>query len=174
MALLRKRPRSAMAPTLVFDQQGQFTMAAGSPGGSAIINYVAQTLIAMLDWHLDPQQAVSLPHYGSRNGPTECGARAPSGSAGASVGGARAIQLPLLKCQVGYRLSSKLRMAMQVEQTHVVRAQSRDIDMSALGLACKSRGNCLSSLWPGTRGRAGGDSPDATARLPHCGALQRG
>jgi gamma-glutamyltranspeptidase/glutathione hydrolase len=32
---------------------------------------VAQTLVAMLDWHLDPQQAVSLPHYGSRNGPTE-------------------------------------------------------------------------------------------------------
>jgi gamma-glutamyltranspeptidase/glutathione hydrolase len=67
----RKRPRSAMAPTLVFDPQGQFTMAVGSPGGSAIINYVVQTLIAMLDWHLDPQQAVSLPHYGSRNGPTE-------------------------------------------------------------------------------------------------------
>jgi gamma-glutamyltranspeptidase/glutathione hydrolase len=67
----RKRPRSAMAPMLVFDQPGQFTMAVGSPGGSAIINYVAQTLIAMLDWHLDPQQAVSLPHYGSRNGPTE-------------------------------------------------------------------------------------------------------
>jgi len=66
-----KRPRSAMAPTLVFNQQGQFTMAVGAPGGSAIINYVAQTLIAMLDWHLDPQQAVSLPHYGSRNGPTE-------------------------------------------------------------------------------------------------------
>jgi len=67
----RKRPRTAMAPTLVFDPQGQFTIAVGSPGGSAIINYVARTLIAMLDWHLDPQQAVSLPHYGSRNGPTE-------------------------------------------------------------------------------------------------------
>jgi gamma-glutamyltranspeptidase/glutathione hydrolase len=67
----RKRPRSAMAPTLVFDRQGQCIMAVGSPGGSAIINYVAQTLIAMLDWYLDPQQAVSLPHYGSRNGPTE-------------------------------------------------------------------------------------------------------
>jgi gamma-glutamyltranspeptidase/glutathione hydrolase len=67
----RKRPRSAMAPTLVFDPYGQFTLAVGSPGGSAIINYVAQTLVAMLDWHLDPQLAVSLPHYGSRNGPTE-------------------------------------------------------------------------------------------------------
>jgi gamma-glutamyltranspeptidase / glutathione hydrolase len=66
-----KRPRSAMAPTLVCDQHGRFVMAVGSPGGSAIINYVAQTLVAMLDWQLDPQQAVSLPHYGSRNGPTE-------------------------------------------------------------------------------------------------------
>jgi gamma-glutamyltranspeptidase/glutathione hydrolase len=67
----RKRPRSAMAPTLVFDAHGRFALAIGSPGGSAIINYVAQTLVAMLDWRLDPQQAVSLPHYGSRNGPTE-------------------------------------------------------------------------------------------------------
>ncbi len=67
----RKRPRSAMAPTLVFDPHGKFAMAVGSPGGSAIINYVAQMLVAVLDWHLDPQQAVSLPHYGSRNGPTE-------------------------------------------------------------------------------------------------------
>jgi gamma-glutamyltranspeptidase/glutathione hydrolase len=66
-----KRPRSAMAPTLVFDQHGRFSMALGSPGGSAIINYVVQTLVAMLDWQLDPQQAVHLPHYGSRNGPTE-------------------------------------------------------------------------------------------------------
>lgn len=66
-----KRPRSAMAPTLVFDQYGRFSLAVGSPGGSAIINYVAQTLMAMLDWQLDPPQAVSLPHYGSRNGATE-------------------------------------------------------------------------------------------------------
>jgi gamma-glutamyltranspeptidase / glutathione hydrolase len=67
----RKRPRSAMAPMLVLDPHGRFTLAVGSPGGSAIINYVAQTLVALLDWHLDPQQAVHLPHYGSRNGPTE-------------------------------------------------------------------------------------------------------
>jgi gamma-glutamyltranspeptidase/glutathione hydrolase len=66
-----KRPRSAMAPMLVFDPHRQFKLAIGSPGGSAIINYVAQALVALLDWHLDPQQAVHLPHYGSRNGPTE-------------------------------------------------------------------------------------------------------
>lgn len=67
----RKRPRSAMAPTLVFDKHDQLTLVIGSPGGSSIINYVARTIIAMLDWHLDPQQATHLPHYGSRNGPTE-------------------------------------------------------------------------------------------------------
>lgn len=66
-----KRPRSSMAPCLVFDARGRFKLALGSPGGSAIINYVAQALVAILDWRLDPQQAVSLPHYGSRNGPTE-------------------------------------------------------------------------------------------------------
>ena len=46
-------------------------MIAGSPGGSAIINYVAKTLIGVLDWGLDPQAAIALPNFGSRNGPTE-------------------------------------------------------------------------------------------------------
>jgi gamma-glutamyltranspeptidase/glutathione hydrolase len=67
-----KRPRSSMAPTLVFDRDsGRLLAALGSPGGSQIINYVARTLIAILDWRLDPQQAIALPHFGSRNGPTE-------------------------------------------------------------------------------------------------------
>lgn len=67
-----KRPRSSMAPTLVIDRQsGELVMAIGSPGGSAIINYVAKTLVATLDWNLDIQQAISLPNFGSRNGPTE-------------------------------------------------------------------------------------------------------
>lgn len=67
----RKRPRSSMAPTMVFDRQGKLVMAVGSAGGSRIINYVAQALIAVLDWKLDSQQAVALPHYGNRNDPTE-------------------------------------------------------------------------------------------------------
>lgn len=67
-----KRPRSSMAPTLVFDKaDGRLLLAIGSPGGSAIINYVAKTLVATLDWGLDMQQAISLPNFGSRNGPTE-------------------------------------------------------------------------------------------------------
>ncbi|MRW93007.1 gamma-glutamyltransferase [Duganella sp. FT80W] len=67
-----KRPRSAMSPTLVFDKgTHQLVLATGSPGGSAIINYVAKVLVGTLDWGLDVQQAISLPNLGSRNGPTE-------------------------------------------------------------------------------------------------------
>ncbi len=66
-----KRPRSSMAPTLVFDGQGRVVMALGSPGGSRIIGYVAKTLAAALDWKLDIQAAIDLPHFVNRNGATE-------------------------------------------------------------------------------------------------------
>jgi len=67
-----KRPRSSMAPALVFDRtSGQLVGTVGSPGGSQIIGYVAKTLVGVLDWNLDIQQAISLPNFGSRNGPTE-------------------------------------------------------------------------------------------------------
>ena len=64
-----KRPRSSMAPTVVFER-GQVRMALGSPGGSMIINYVAKALVGTLDWGLDIQSAIELPNFGSRNGPT--------------------------------------------------------------------------------------------------------
>jgi len=67
-----KRPRSSMSPTLVFDKQTRkLVLATGSPGGSTIINYVAKVLVGTLDWNLNVQQAISLPNFGSRNGPTE-------------------------------------------------------------------------------------------------------
>jgi gamma-glutamyltranspeptidase/glutathione hydrolase len=66
-----KRPRSSMSPTLVFDAQGRLVLVAGSPGGQMIINYVARTLAAILEWGMDPQAALDLPNFGSRNGPTE-------------------------------------------------------------------------------------------------------
>jgi gamma-glutamyltranspeptidase/glutathione hydrolase len=65
-----KRPRSSMAPTLVFERDGRFKMALGSPGGLAIINFVAKTLVATLDWGMDVQAAISSPNFGSINGPT--------------------------------------------------------------------------------------------------------
>nr|WP_258880280.1 gamma-glutamyltransferase [Nocardia farcinica] len=70
-----KRPRSSMAPTLVFDRapdggRGQLTHVTGSPGGAVIIQFVVKTLIGMLDWGLDPQQAVSAVSFGAGNSPT--------------------------------------------------------------------------------------------------------
>jgi gamma-glutamyltranspeptidase/glutathione hydrolase len=67
-----KRPRSSMAPTIVFDgASGEPVLALGSAGGPAIIAHVVRTLLGILEWGLDPQQAVSLPHIFNRNGRTE-------------------------------------------------------------------------------------------------------
>lgn len=62
-----KRPRSSMAPTMVLDEQGKPFLALGSPGGSRIIDYVAQTLIAILDSGLDVQSAIEQPKVTNRN-----------------------------------------------------------------------------------------------------------
>jgi len=67
-----KRPRSSMAPVMVFDAgDASVRIVAGSAGGRLIINYVAKALVAMLDWNLDAAAAAALPNFGSRNGPTE-------------------------------------------------------------------------------------------------------
>ena len=67
-----KRPRSSMAPTFVFDKDSKkLLLSTGSPGGSAIINYIGKVLVGTMDWGLNVQQAISLPNFGSRNGPTE-------------------------------------------------------------------------------------------------------
>ena len=66
-----KRPRSSMSPTLVFDRRdGRLLMTLGSPGGPAIIHFVAKTLVGTLAWGLNAQQAINGPNYGSFNGPT--------------------------------------------------------------------------------------------------------
>ncbi|WP_211297651.1 gamma-glutamyltransferase family protein [Ottowia oryzae] len=67
-----KRPRSTMAPTLVFrgTQPGDFLMATGSPGGGTIIQYVLKTVVGALDWGLDAQQATSLVDFGASNSVT--------------------------------------------------------------------------------------------------------
>ena len=69
-----KRPRSSMSPTLVFNQaagqRGDFLMATGSPGGATIIQYVGKTLVGVLDWGLDAQQATSMIAFGAANSAT--------------------------------------------------------------------------------------------------------
>ena len=63
-----KRPRSSMSPHIVFDADGQFSFATGSPGGNSIIAYTAKTIVAMIDWGMSPQEAADLANVISRNG----------------------------------------------------------------------------------------------------------
>ena len=65
-----KRPRSSMAPMMIFNKDNTLKLLVGSPGGSRIINYVAQTIIGILDWKLDPQEAINLPKVTNRNNGT--------------------------------------------------------------------------------------------------------
>ena len=65
-----KRPVTSMAPTMVFNATtGALEAVVGSPGGSAIIQYVTKTLLGLVDWRLDIQQAIDLPNFGSVGGP---------------------------------------------------------------------------------------------------------
>jgi gamma-glutamyltranspeptidase/glutathione hydrolase len=65
-----KLPLSSMSPTIVFDKQGKFLVSVGSPGGPAIIDYVAQTLIGILDAKMSPKDAISMPREINMNGVT--------------------------------------------------------------------------------------------------------
>ena len=57
-----KRPRSSLSPTMVFAPDGRLRLVIGSPGGRRIIPYVAKSIVAVLDWGLDIQSAISLPN----------------------------------------------------------------------------------------------------------------
>lgn len=70
-----KRPRSSMAPTLVFQKAadgniGDFAMATGSAGGGSIPWHVVKTLVGALDWGLDAQQSSNLINFGATNSAT--------------------------------------------------------------------------------------------------------
>jgi gamma-glutamyltranspeptidase / glutathione hydrolase len=55
-----KRPLSSMAPTLVA-KDGRIMLALGSPGGSRIITIVLETALNMIDYDMQPQEAVDAP-----------------------------------------------------------------------------------------------------------------
>lgn len=61
-----KRPRSSMSPTIVLDENNDFLMAVGSPGGRNIISYVAKTVVGIMRWGLSPQEAIDLPNMVAR------------------------------------------------------------------------------------------------------------
>ncbi len=68
-----KRPRSTMAPTLIFEKsgaaRGPLFATLGSPGGAVIIQFVVKTVVGMIDWGMDPQQAVGMVDFGAANSP---------------------------------------------------------------------------------------------------------
>ncbi len=57
-----KRPRSSMTPVIMFDPKGRPVLVTGSAGGSAIIGYVLQTILNIVDWDMDVQSALDAPH----------------------------------------------------------------------------------------------------------------
>ncbi len=61
-----KRPRSSMAPVIVFDEDGRPWAIVGSPGGSRIIMYVVKSLVGLIDWELDAQEAAAMMNFGNR------------------------------------------------------------------------------------------------------------
>ncbi|MEP7221634.1 MAG: gamma-glutamyltransferase [Novosphingobium sp.] len=65
-----KRPRSSMAPTLVFAPDGKLRLAIGAAGGATIPAQVLKAVIGVIDWHLSAQQAVALPVIFAPTGPT--------------------------------------------------------------------------------------------------------
>jgi gamma-glutamyltranspeptidase/glutathione hydrolase len=56
-----KRPRSSMAPTVIFGPDGKFKAALGAAGGATIPVQVARAIIAMIDWGMPVQQALAVP-----------------------------------------------------------------------------------------------------------------
>lgn len=73
-----KRPRSSMAPTILFDAQESPVLAVGSPGGVRIIPYVAQAIMGFVDWGLDAQQITEMAHVSNMNGTTWLEAETPA------------------------------------------------------------------------------------------------
>ncbi len=66
-----KRPRSSMAPTIIFNAStGDVEGVIGSPGGSAIIQYTTKSILGMTDWGLNVQQAINLPNFGAQTNAT--------------------------------------------------------------------------------------------------------
>lgn len=55
-----KRPRSSMSPLIVYDPAGRLRLSVGAAGGSTIIAQVAKALVAVIDWKLSAQDAISL------------------------------------------------------------------------------------------------------------------
>jgi gamma-glutamyltranspeptidase / glutathione hydrolase len=95
-----KRPRSSMAPTIVYGADGKLRYVIGSPGGGRIISYVAQGLLHLIDWQQDPQAAVAAPHVLSLGQIVELEAETPAANLAAVLQG-RGQQVSIRALQSG-------------------------------------------------------------------------
>ena len=66
-----KRPRSTMAPVIMFAPDGSPALAIGSAGGSAIMGYVLQRIVGIVDWNQDVVAAVAAPNVINRGSKIE-------------------------------------------------------------------------------------------------------
>lgn len=66
-----KRPRSSMAPTVIFDPEDRLRFAIGSPGGPLIIDFVARAITGLIDWNMPVSAVVAMPHVINTNGVTQ-------------------------------------------------------------------------------------------------------
>ena len=69
----RKRARSSIAPTLVFDRRGRLELVLGAAGGGAIPDYVAQTILGVVSYGMDPQEAINQDHLSGQAITSNCG-----------------------------------------------------------------------------------------------------
>jgi gamma-glutamyltranspeptidase/glutathione hydrolase len=55
-----KRPRSSMAPTIVYDAQGHVRLSIGAAGGPTIIAQIAKAIMGVIDFGLPAQDAIAM------------------------------------------------------------------------------------------------------------------
>jgi gamma-glutamyltranspeptidase/glutathione hydrolase len=68
-----KRARTSVAPTLVFKPNGKLVLVVGAAGGGAIPDYVAQTILNVLVYGMDPQEAINQAHMSGQAITSNCG-----------------------------------------------------------------------------------------------------
>ncbi len=98
-----KRPRSSMAPTIVF-KHGRPEIALGSPGGATIITSVLQTIVNYVDFGQSLPDAVAAPRASQRNSeptPAEPAFIAQDGPALTALGHSFSVATPNPPAEIG-------------------------------------------------------------------------
>ena len=68
----RKKARTSISPSLVFDRRGDLVLSAGAAGGGPIPDYVAQTILGNIVYGLDPQASINQAHVSGQGFTSNC------------------------------------------------------------------------------------------------------